>query len=122
MADIKSKLVAFEDFPTLPSMKWLIDGIVPLHGAVMDYGSPKGGKSLTFQSQMLACAAQVPWCGFETRSAKGLHIVSEGFNGVMRRHAAWMKSHDITEPLDVRYWRGSVNFLDLEARPRPPAP
>jgi AAA domain len=119
----KSKLIAFEDFPVLPAMSWRVEGLVPLSGVTMFYGHPKAGKSFTVHSQMLACAAGVPWCGFETRFGKGLYLVSEGFYGILRRHAAWMKLHDelhgITEPLPIRYWRGAVNFLDLEGSVKP---
>jgi hypothetical protein len=109
----KFRLHRRSDWAKLPAMRWLIKDVLVRHGTTLLYGPPKiGKKSFVGVSMACAVAAGKPWCGFETRRAKVLYVVGEGFYGVLRRQAAWEMLQHCLVGDNLRYLRVPINFFN----------
>lgn len=110
------KFETFADLQELPPAEYLMDGWIPERSVGLLYGRWGAGKSFLGFDWCLHLAFGLPyWHGIKLpgKPCDVLVIAREGHAGFVKRVAAFMQYHGITEqPAKLRFMRSPVSFLD----------
>lgn len=91
------------DFPNLPEMQWLVEGIFPEQGLLCVYGPSGVGKSFLCLDLAAAVAEGLDWFGHPTQQRDVVYVALEGQAGLRLRVKAWEARHGRPFPSGVRF-------------------
>jgi hypothetical protein len=105
-------LIDPNDFDTVISTKWLIEGLVPLQEISLVFGPPKNLKTFLVLALLLCVATGREFFGRKVRQSKVLYIIGEGTNAFLGRIKAWQNLNNVTS-LDkhFKYDRRMINLF-----------
>lgn len=124
-------LLSTRELLGLPTVRYLMDGLIPEEGFVGLYGEPASGKSFIALDWAMCISEGRPWLGtVRTTQAPVIYIAAEGGRGIQQRVRTWMSYygyHDLPaiyfllSPLYVRE-EGVVeefisHLIDIDIRP-----
>jgi len=89
------QLLTIAGLATLPSITWLVEGILPAGGDALMYGKPGTFKSLLAVDLACAVATGRPWHGRPTHLAPVVYIAGEGRHGLKARFDAYQDHHGL---------------------------
>ena len=105
-------LIDPDDFDTVISTKWLIDGLVPLQEISLVFGPPKNLKTFLVLALLLCVATGREFFGRKVHRAKVLYIIGEGTNAFLGRIKAWQKLNDVPSlEKHFKYDRRMINLF-----------
>ncbi len=87
------KLLGEADLPSLPTMQWIVKGVLPSSGIAAIYGPPGSGKSFAALDISLAIAGGNNWFNVRVKKSPVVYLWLEGASGLRTRIDAW-KSHN----------------------------
>ncbi len=83
------------DLASLPSVEWLIDGVLPANGLAVLYGPSGGGKTFTALSMAYAVSVGIDWLAHGTLPGPAVYIAAEGRAGLRSRVEALERVHGL---------------------------
>ncbi|WOD08099.1 helicase RepA family protein [Marinomonas sp. GJ51-6] len=94
---IMRKPVSFHkhDPANIKPNNWLIKGYLELDCLIIAYGAPANGKSFLAIDWAACIATGKDWHGQEVKQGAVYYVAGEGFNGLSKRQAAWVKANGI---------------------------
>lgn len=108
------KLLAADDLRAMPSLTWLVGGVLPAVGAAAIFGPSTTGKSFLALDLAAAIAEGADWFGHRVRDAKRvIYIGLEGAAGFRLRVVAWEAAHGRPFPAEVRFIFDSFKIAEL---------
>lgn len=136
------RLLTAADLAAMPSMRWLVRGVLPLEGIGAVYGPSGSGKSFLVLDLLASVATGAEWFGCRARAAPVLYVALEGEAGIAQRVQAYQAKNRfvgacvrfLLEGLDIRNatdradlvqavraagWSGGVLCLDTLNRAAP---
>ena len=123
-------LLTRADLGDLPSVEWLIDGVVPAAGVSVLYGPSGGGKTFCALSMAYAVSVGIDWLSRATMPGPVVYVAAEGRSGLRARVEALEREHGLRAdslrvlPEAVQLGRDAdvTAFADaVAAMPQPPA-
>ncbi len=88
---------------------WRVDGVVPLQGVGVVYGSPGSGKSFICMDLALSIATGRPWAGKDLEPCEVVYVSSEGGKrAAVNRMVGWRQAHGVEDT--SRLHCASANF------------
>lgn len=139
---IRFKLLSVDDLAELPSLRWLVRGVLPDSGIGAIYGPSGSGKSFLALDLLAAIAEGRTWFDCPVNTAPVLYVALEGEMGIKQRVKAYEARYGrmakifrfLLLPLDIRNasdraklvrdikaqgWNGGVLVLDTLNRAAP---
>jgi hypothetical protein len=101
--NVRFTLFSDDDLPQLPSMRWLVKGVLPESGLAAIYGPPSSGKSFLCFDLAIAISMGIEWFGARVNSAPVVYLWLEGASGFRRRAEAWKTTKQQPLPDKFRY-------------------
>jgi RecA/RadA recombinase len=87
------KLLSVADVAALPTLPWLIKGLLPRHGLAALYGPSGSGKSFLALELAGCVVAGRKWFGMTTKQAPVVYVMLEGEGAIRNRVAALEVAH-----------------------------
>ena len=108
---MRYRLQSADDLLKAPSLRWMIQGVLPASGFGAVYGPSGTGKSFLVLDLCAAIAAGAQWFGLRVHAAPVTYVCLEGEAGLGKRAQAWSirqrcnlpdRLRFVTQPLDLR--------------------
>ena len=87
------KVLTADELDSVPPMRWLVRGVVPMSGIGAIYGPSGSGKSFLTLDMLAAIAAGRDWFGCRVKAAPVLYVALEGEAGIRQRKDAYQERH-----------------------------
>ncbi len=92
------RVLTADEVRQLPSLRWLVRGVLPDTGVAAIYGPSGSGKSFLVLDMAAAIAGGRPWFGHKVRQTGVVYVCLEGEGGLRQRIDAWVKHHRASMP------------------------
>lgn len=108
---MRYRLQSADDLLSAPSLRWMVQGVLPASGFAAVYGPSGSGKSFLVLDLCAAIAEGAEWFGRRVNAAPVTYVCLEGEAGLGKRAKAWsIRQHRdlparlrfVTQPLDLR--------------------
>lgn len=108
---MRYRLQSADDLLKAPSLRWMVQGVLPASGFGAVYGPSGSGKSFMVLDLCAAIAEGTEWFGRRVQAAPVTYVCLEGEAGLGKRAKAWsIRQHRnlparlrfVTQPLDLR--------------------
>ncbi|HKT98054.1 MAG TPA: AAA family ATPase [Paraburkholderia sp.] len=108
---MRYRLQSADDLLNAPSLRWMVQGVLPASGFGAVYGPSGSGKSFMVLDLCAAIADGAEWFGRRVNAAAVTYVCLEGEAGLGKRAKAWsIRQHRnlparlrfVTQPLDLR--------------------
>ncbi len=96
---------------SLPTLKWLVDGLLYRDTVAVIFGPSGTAKSLVAQDMSQCVATGFAWQGRAVHQGKVLYVVAEGTSGIRQRHEAWREHHHIAGEVGIGWIPFPVNLM-----------
>ncbi|MFA6312516.1 MAG: AAA family ATPase [Sterolibacterium sp.] len=91
------------DLLNAPPLRWLVRGVMPMHGLACMYGASGSGKSFLALDLCAAVADGAEWFCCHVTAAPVVYIALEGEHGFRQRVDAWQVHHGRDLPAGLRF-------------------
>ncbi|MBV1776021.1 helicase RepA family protein [Burkholderiaceae bacterium DAT-1] len=105
------ELMTATDLMEMPSLAWVVQGILPKTGLAAIFGPPGVGKSFLTLDLLAAVADGAPWFSYPTVRAPVIYVALEGVAGLQKRLNAYCIQHGAVSGSNLRFITDSFNLL-----------
>lgn len=105
----------------MPSMRWLVKGVLPRSGVVFLFAQPGSCKTFVALDMAMHVALGSAWCGRRVRQGPGLVFAGEGQRGLPQRVNAWRIGNRQTLdaiPVEIAFEAPAIATAGGQARMR----
>lgn len=96
-------MLTASDLLNAPPLRWLVRGVMPMHGLACMYGASGSGKSFLALDLCAAVADGAEWFGCHVTAAPVAYAALEGEHGFRQRVDAWQVHHGRDLPAALRF-------------------
>jgi hypothetical protein len=100
------------EIETLPSLEWLIDGVLSKGGSAVLFGDSGTGKTFVALDWAFSIALGQPWFGRVVRHGPVVYVAGEGRSGYCARVLAWKREHNYVGLAGVNFLTEAVQLLE----------
>ena len=101
------------DLDSLPTLEWLVEGVIPKDSSGVLVGPFASGKTFVLVDIAACVATGTAWHGLEVAQGPVLYVYSEGVRGAKQRVEAWESANGKTAP-DIAFIPRPVHLLDRD--------
>ncbi len=106
------KLLTSQELAALPSLRWLVRGVLPSEGLAALYGTSGSGKTFLALDLCASIAEGASWFGFKVNRAPVIYLGLEGEAGLKQRVTAWEKHYRRPSPSTLQFVLQAFDLLN----------
>lgn len=92
----KLRLLSLEQLASMPPLRWLVEGLLPVGGMCELHGAPGCGKSFLALDVAFSVATGRSFFGRSVQQGAVVYVAGEGVSGLNNRVEAWLAARGLT--------------------------